>query len=84
MRSKGHFTIAKNPDRKVPGGVIPINSPAPKSQPNNKPAPRLKLIIRRLPPGLTQDEFLSALGDDWRVGNGRVDWFSYRSGKIKR
>ncbi|KAI4138884.1 MAG: hypothetical protein L6R39_006567, partial [Caloplaca ligustica] len=44
--------------------------------------PRLKLLIRRLPPGLTEGEFDSALGADWKVGNGRVDWAVYKPGKI--
>ena len=40
----------------------------------NKPAPakpaavKLKTIIRRLPPGLTQDEFTTILGEDWKLG----------------
>jgi len=42
----------------------------------------LKIVIRRLPPGLTDDEFGATLGDDWKVGRGRVSWFSYRPGKI--
>ncbi|KAL9597929.1 MAG: hypothetical protein Q9219_004819 [cf. Caloplaca sp. 3 TL-2023] len=49
-----------------------------------QPALRLKLVIRRLPPGLTEDELQTALGDQWRVGNGRVDWASYKPGKISK
>ncbi|KAM0455847.1 hypothetical protein ACHAO4_003927 [Trichoderma viride] len=41
-----------------------------------------KVIIRRLPPGLTEAEFLSILGSEWAVGNGKVDWFSYAPGKV--
>ncbi|EED16929.1 nonsense-mediated mRNA decay protein Upf3, putative [Talaromyces stipitatus ATCC 10500] len=48
------------------------------------PAPRLKLIIRRLPPGLTQAEFETGLGDDWKVGRGKIDWFQFKSGKISK
>ena len=48
------------------------------------PAPRLRLIVRRLPPGLIETEFWAALGDDWRVGNGKVDWAAYKDGKISR
>tara|TARA_R110002060_G_scaffold18198_1_gene25091 strand:+ start:169 stop:408 length:240 start_codon:yes stop_codon:yes gene_type:complete len=53
----------------------------------NKPAPakpaavKLKTIIRRLPPGLTQDEFTTILGEDWKLGEGKVDWFRYKPGK---
>ncbi len=52
---------------------------------NSKPAStRLKLIVRRLPPGLTQAEFEEALGDDWRVNGGKVDWAVYKEGKVSR
>lgn len=47
-------------------------------------APRLKLIVRRLPPGLTRAEFEGTLGDDWKVGRGKVDWFQYKPGKISK
>ncbi|EEU43958.1 uncharacterized protein NECHADRAFT_89796 [Fusarium vanettenii 77-13-4] len=41
-----------------------------------------KLVIRRLPPGMTQDEFVTILGNAWELGKGRVDWFSFAPGKI--
>lgn len=31
---------------------------------------------------MTQAEFVSILGPEWAVGSGRVDWFSYVSGKV--
>jgi regulator of nonsense transcripts 3 len=43
--------------------------------------PRLKVVIRRLAPGLTEAEFSKLLGDDWKLGQGKVDWFSYKPGK---
>ena len=45
---------------------------------------RLKLIIRRLPPGLTQSEFETFLGDEWMTGLGKIDWLLYRPGKVSR
>ena len=48
-----------------------------KSQPEGE-----KIVIRRLPPGMTEEECVSILGDDWKVGRGRVSWFSYQPGKI--
>ncbi len=52
---------------------------------NSKPATtRLKIVIRRLPPGLTQAEFEEALGDDWRVNRGKVDWAVYKEGKVSK
>jgi regulator of nonsense transcripts 3 len=43
--------------------------------------PKLKVVVRRLAPGLTEAEFVQVLGDEWKVGQGRVDWFSYKPGK---
>jgi regulator of nonsense transcripts 3 len=41
-----------------------------------------KLVVRRLPPGLTKDEFASILGPDWQVSKGKVDWLSFIAGKL--
>ena len=46
------------------------------------PTTRLKLEIRRLPPGLTLSEFEETLGEEWKPGKGRVDWREFRQGKI--
>ncbi|ESZ92837.1 hypothetical protein SBOR_6791 [Sclerotinia borealis F-4128] len=47
-----------------------------------KPASsKMKLVVRRLAPGLTEAEFFSILGDDWKAGQGKVDWFQYKPGK---
>ncbi|KAI6848991.1 hypothetical protein KC332_g1593 [Hortaea werneckii] len=70
--------IAKN-DR----GVLPVNAAARAAPTAKAPAPRLKLEIRRLPPGLTLTEFEEALGEEWKLGNGKVDWREYRQGKIR-
>ena len=45
-------------------------------------APRLKLVIRRLPPALTESEFDTALGEEWKVNGGKVDWMVYKAGKL--
>lgn len=45
------------------------------------PAPKLKVIVRRLAPGLTQNEFTTILGDQWKLEQGKVDWFLYKPGK---
>lgn len=68
-------------------GVLPISASsaqqnAPKASSSKSAAPRLKLLVRRLPPGLTQAEFETALGEEWTVGKGKVDWFTYRPGKL--
>ncbi|KAH0842872.1 hypothetical protein FOPE_08405 [Fonsecaea pedrosoi] len=73
-------------------GVLPVNAAtrknataqsASKSSPRT-PAPRLRLIVRRLPPGLTETEFWATLGDDWKVGNGKVEWAAYKDGKVSK
>ena len=46
--------------------------------------PRLKVVTRRLPPGLTQEEFYLALGEDWKLGTKKVDWSNYRHGKVSK
>lgn len=70
--------LTKNGDR----GVLPVSSTTRAAA--KPPAPRLKLEIRRLPPGLTLSEFEEVMGDEWRLGNGKVDWREYRQGKVKQ
>lgn len=41
-----------------------------------------KLVIRRLPPGMTEQELVTILGPDWEVNRGKVDWSSYVPGKV--
>ncbi|KAL8994356.1 MAG: hypothetical protein Q9169_005643 [Polycauliona sp. 2 TL-2023] len=63
-------------------GVI---EPAPTQARSSMPSTtRLKLIVRRLPPGLTSDEFETCLGEEWRVGRGNVDWALYKPGKVSK
>ncbi|KAJ9667569.1 hypothetical protein H2201_002438 [Coniosporium apollinis] len=75
-------------------GVIPISAAAiqkgaavngaPRGSSAKASAPRLKVVVRRLPPGLTQAEFEVAVGDEWRLGGGKVDWVLYKPGKISK
>jgi regulator of nonsense transcripts 3 len=72
-------------------GVLPVsalqkNAPAaaPRGPSAKAVAPRLKLVLRRLPPGLTKAEFETTLGDEWKVGSGKVDWLLYKAGKISK
>lgn len=46
--------------------------------------PRLKAVVRRLAPGLTEEEFWGIIGEDWRLGKGKVDWVSYKPGKVSK
>ncbi|PGH09708.1 hypothetical protein GX51_00388 [Blastomyces parvus] len=81
--------MARHSPKPSSAGVLPISATATQKAPPNKPssraaAPRLKLLIRRLPPGLTPQEFEAVLGDEWKVGNGKVDWFHYKEGKVSK
>ncbi|CAN9176961.1 hypothetical protein AA0114_g11025 [Alternaria tenuissima] len=75
------------PPQTNPNGVLPVtllqkNHQAQTSRGPKAAQPRLKLICRRLPPGLTKTEFVEALGDEWKLGAGKIDWINYRKGKI--
>ncbi|KAJ6003284.1 hypothetical protein N7451_005831 [Penicillium sp. IBT 35674x] len=59
-------------------------SSGPAKKAHKLPAPRLKLLIRRLPPGLTQVELEGILGAEWKVGAGKVDWLQYKAGKVSK
>ncbi|KAL8780869.1 MAG: hypothetical protein Q9213_006281 [Squamulea squamosa] len=65
-------------------GVIDIPASATQRTSATAPANRLKLVIRRLSPGLTQEEFETTLGEEWRVGSGKVDWAVYKPGKVSK
>ncbi|KAF2152528.1 hypothetical protein K461DRAFT_321520 [Myriangium duriaei CBS 260.36] len=64
-------------------GIIPVNPAATIQPPAAKSTIRLKVIIRRLPPSLTRDEFDQAFGSEWEVGAGKIDWIEYRQGKVR-
>ncbi|KAF2461174.1 Smg-4/UPF3 family-domain-containing protein, partial [Lineolata rhizophorae] len=83
---KGGNTASSNPS----AAATPADSstPAAKSISNGggggakATSPRLKLVLRRLPPGLVQAELESALGDEWKLGEGKVDYFLFKPGKV--
>lgn len=72
--------LSKGGDR--PSGVLAVSAAA-RAAPKKVSTARLKLEIRRLPPGLTLSEFEDILGPEWKLGSGRVDWREYRQGKVK-
>lgn len=76
-------------------GVLPIGSAQPQAHHNgdaNKSAKGrsavaqdgVKAKLRWLPPGMTEDEFVSVLGDSWKVGNGKVAWFRFSPGHMPK
>jgi len=89
----GLLLLAMATSTKPPNGMLPIPASAtkkpvlaarpPKTQ-GRAGLPKLRLIVRRLPPGLTEEEFQTALGDEWKVGAGKVDWAAYKVGKISK
>lgn len=76
-RSNGVLSIPASATQKKSGG----GSEGPTSR---APLARLKIIVRRLPPGLSQSEFDEALGDEWRTGGDKVDWTVYKEGKVSK
>ncbi|KAF2723918.1 hypothetical protein K431DRAFT_282612 [Polychaeton citri CBS 116435] len=65
-------------------GVLPVPASARAPPQKNQNVARLKLEVRRLPPGLTIQEFDDVLGSEWRLGGGKVDWRDFRQGKIRK
>src|SRR5271169_2452503 len=81
----GQVTIAKPGGSSSTNGLL--NIPVKQTQLSSKNAskasgPRLKILIRRLAPELSQAEFERLLGEEWKVGEGRVDWMKYKRGKL--
>ena len=76
--------------RDTQAGVIPIAAVSDKSRGGaNNAIPRQivqrpKVVLRRLPPGFTEQELQAVLGEEWKVGKGKVSWASYRPGKISK
>ncbi|KAI1076454.1 Smg-4/UPF3 family-domain-containing protein [Whalleya microplaca] len=68
-------------------GVLPVTTnqsgtETPKTTRSKVPPQGKKIIIRRLAPGMTEDEFWAILGDEWKKGNGKVDWTRFQPGEI--
>ncbi|KAL2840883.1 Smg-4/UPF3 family-domain-containing protein [Aspergillus pseudoustus] len=68
----------------IPASATQKNAPSPAKRTPKPAAPRLKLLVRRLPPGLTQEEFETALGAEWKLGGGKVSWYQYKPGKVSK
>ena len=81
-------TVAMAPQAGV-NGVLPVsvlqkNAPAAAPRGPKAAQPRMKLVLRRLPPGLTKSEFETILGEEWKIGGGKIDYLRYEKGKISR
>lgn len=75
---------------KPQGGVLPISAVTdknPHARPlaqKQQPQQKTKVVLRRLPPGITRAEVEAALGDDWKLGAGKVAWADFKPGKISK
>lgn len=77
---------AQGASRKT-NGVLQVSgqqatTDAPKSNKSRTPVEGDKVVIRRLPPGMTEQEVWNNLGDEWKAGNGLVSWHNFEAGKI--
>jgi regulator of nonsense transcripts 3 len=68
----------------LPVAVLQKNAPSQAPRGPKAAQPRLKLLCRRLPPGLTRPEFETILGDEWKAGAGKVDWLVWRKGNVSK
>jgi len=75
--------MAANPGAKQAHEVSAVQTSGNATKPSAPKyvAARLKVVVRRLAPGLSEEEFTAILGDEWKVGRGKVDWFCYEPGK---
>ncbi|KAI1136814.1 Smg-4/UPF3 family-domain-containing protein, partial [Hypoxylon sp. FL0543] len=72
-----------------PNGVLPLSSTpatndAPKTSKAKDPPRGKKVIIRRLPPAMTEAEFWAVLGEEWKSGQGKVDWMRFQEGTVSQ
>ncbi|KAH9893875.1 Smg-4/UPF3 family-domain-containing protein [Xylariomycetidae sp. FL2044] len=67
-------------------GVLPVSTgqTSGKTTKSKTPTQGKKVLIRRLPPGMTADEFWAILGDEWKDGNGKVVWSRFHDGSISQ
>ncbi|MCJ1309893.1 hypothetical protein MMC25_003554 [Agyrium rufum] len=91
-QQRPRYAIARPPSNARQTGVLPgpgtATSKSANASNNNstisKTPSSLKIIVRRLPPGLIQSELLQTLGTEWHVGGGKVDWMTFKAGKVSK
>ncbi|KAI1106465.1 Smg-4/UPF3 family-domain-containing protein [Jackrogersella minutella] len=76
------------PTMRKANGVLSVSTSAandaPKSTKAKEPPRGKKVIVRRLPPGMAEIEFWDILGDEWKSGNGNVDWIKFQDGIVSQ
>ncbi|KAI1411236.1 Smg-4/UPF3 family-domain-containing protein [Hypoxylon sp. FL1857] len=78
------MTSPRKPNGVLPASSIPATNDAPKATKAKDPPRGKKVIIRRLPPGMTDTEFWAVLGDEWQSGKGKVDWIRFQEGIVSQ
>jgi regulator of nonsense transcripts 3 len=72
-------------DRTSGNAAAPSQASSEVKSAKTKPAAEgTKVTIRRLPPSMTEEEFVHILGEKWKVGNGKVDWMDFTPGKMAK
>lgn len=77
--------------RAKPTGLLPVSvtertHPASGvKQTSQKPMrSKQKVVVRRLPPGLTQQEFERSLGENWKANEKKFSWVCFKQGKVSK
>ncbi|KAI1765211.1 Smg-4/UPF3 family-domain-containing protein [Hypoxylon sp. FL1150] len=74
----------RKPNGILPAPTLEVASDTPKASRAKDPLRGKKTIVRRLPPGMTEAEFWALLGDEWKVGKGKVGWTKFHDGHISQ
>jgi regulator of nonsense transcripts 3 len=60
------------------------NAPTDGGKKSKAQATGQKLMVRQLPPLITEAEIQAVLGEEWQTGNGKVDWAQFHQGKVSK
>ncbi|KAF3071060.1 putative nonsense-mediated mrna decay protein [Daldinia childiae] len=75
---------ARKPNGVLPVSSIPTSNDTPKATKAKDPPRGKKVLVRRLPPGITEEEFRTILRKEWKSGNGKVEWTKFQEGQISQ
>jgi hypothetical protein len=66
------------------GAMPTTNSTGEGGKKSKSQATGQKLMIRHLPPLITEEEVQAVLGEEWKAGNGKVGWAQFQQGKVSK
>lgn len=75
---------ATNATRNANGATTAANSSTEGGKKTKAQATGQKLFVRQLPPLITEQEVQAVLGEEWKIGNGKVDWAQFHPGKVSK